>query len=78
VTTLSSDLIATANAMFMTLGTESYKKVRSGNTSDLQNPRTCETCEEVLNVFGDVLDYIILVPDEPIFNKNTNEYTSYL
>lgn len=78
VTTLSSDLMATENAMFMNLGTESYKKVRSGNTSDLQNPKTCETCEEVLNVFGDVLDHIILVPDEPTFNENTNEYTNYL
>ena len=78
VTTLSPDLLATENAMFMTLGTKSYKKVRSGNTSDLQNPKTCEACEEVLNVFGNVLDHIILVPDEPTFNDNTNEYTSYL
>ena len=77
VTKLSDSLASTRHAMFMTLGTESYKNVREGKVENLQNPETCEACKEVLGVLGDSVDHLILVPDEPVANTLTGEYSNY-
>lgn len=77
VTKLSNSLSSTKSAMFMTLGRETYKNVREGKVETLQNPKTCEACKEVLNVLGDSVDHLILVPDEPVANASTGEYTNY-
>ncbi len=77
VTQLSDSLASTRHAMFMTLGTDSYKNVREGKVENLQSPKTCEACKEVLGVFGDSVDHLILVPDEPVANASTGEFTNY-
>jgi len=77
VTNLSGSLTSTKHAMFMTLGPESYKNVREGRVEILQSSKTCEACKEVLSVLGDSVDHLILVPDEPVANAATGEYSSY-
>ncbi len=74
---LSDSLTSTKHAMFMKLGKESYKNVREGKVENLQNPKKCEACKEVLGVLGDSVDHLILVPDEPVANASTGEYTNY-
>ena len=69
----SQNLFSTQNVMFYALS-EKHLKAQHGSQNDFLNPRSCLVCIEILKTFGDIIDHLILVPDNPINTTNSEYY----